>query len=314
MTKVLKVGLIVGILLIGIFMMVCPWARVAEATTYAGTIAFDPPATAEADVAPGKSGLVTLTGTVTVNEAMLGQSIQMAIVSLQASCDQGWPVTLSPTTITLDPSKGQDTGYWSLTVKVPPRTPHKISANVVVSGDARVFPGQLVYPIQESKGLVTVKQFYRFSIFCSKPYIVVMPGSPVMFTITIKNEGNALDKFGFEVTNQERYVRAGWSIQLSSPAIEIEEQQEDNIKISITTPLDWTIYKVELSEFKIRVISKQCLANEQILKFEDYSIYVREKGYYIPGFDPWFIIIALAGVAVVLKRDTIFRRGRRKIR
>ena len=56
-----------------------------------------------------------------------------------------------------------------------------------------------------------------------------------------------------------------------------------------------------MNTFIIKVTSSEARA-KNLLYSKNYPLYIYMKGYYIPGFDPFLAVIALAFVAVMFKR------------
>ena len=145
----------------------------------------------ESYVKPGESGLVTFSGTVSA-EIPMGGAIQDVIVNLIGSTDQGWPVTVTPATVLLQPGTQEEP--ISVTVAVTPETSYYTSGGLTLTGTATAFPGSIRYTITPVQATIKIKQYYRFSIGCSKPYIEVAPSERLVFNLQIINEGNARDK------------------------------------------------------------------------------------------------------------------------
>ncbi len=286
------IGLLALGLVIGIFIV----AEVAEAAQPVVTIGLDQP-TKEADVAPGKSGLVQFSGTVSASQIGPGQQVQQIRVNLDASAG-GWPATISPESIVFD-SPG--TQPFSLSVKAPPRTSHRIAQEVIITGTAQELPGLATVTIPETKGAVYIQQFYKFSVECEKPYLQVQPGKQVMFSLKINNEGNDADTIKISVDNREELGEIGWTVQLSSQTREVLESESDSLTVQVTTPPRWTLYKNEVREVRVKFFSFYAQTNEGLAIEEVFPIFVRMKGTYIPGFEPMWVIFGIVGVGLFLK-------------
>lgn len=284
---IIALGLVIGILIV---------TDLAQAAQPIVTIQIDTP-TKEVDVAPGKPCLVQFTGVVEASQIGPGQQVQQILVNLDVTAG-GWAATISPENMVFE-SPG--TKPFSFTVKAPTRTSHKVSQEVIVSGTAQEMPGLTIGEVSPSKAVVVVKQFYKFSVACEKPYLEVQPGKQVMFSIKINNEGNDADTFKISVDNRESLGKIGWTVQLSSQNREILESESDSITVQVTTPTDWTLYKNEVKEVDIKFFSFYAQTNDGLNIEEIFPIFVRQKGTYIPGFDPFFVIIGLVGVGLFLK-------------
>ena len=80
--------------------------------------------------------------------------------------------------------------------------------------------------------------------------------------------------------------------------IDVESKDFKLVKITATTPQDWTVWSNEISTVEIKVSSENSERSGVIVN-EQYTFYTRQKGFYIPGFDPTITILALAGLAAV---------------
>jgi hypothetical protein len=265
----------------------------------------------EADVRPGESGLVTFAGTVSA-ELAAGGAIQDVRVELVGSTDQGWPVTVTPAIVMLNP--GTEEKAVSVTVAVTPETSYYTSGTLTLGGRAAAFPGSLSYNIPSISGTIKIKQYYRFSIGCSKPYIEVAPSERLVFNLQIVNEGNARDKFGIEIKNLEKLSKSAWTVTLSRPQIEIPEKNEETIPIPVGTPIKFNLWINEVQNIEVIVRSVQEELNEGFTLPQTFTLTVRQRGFSTPGFEPFFIIFGLAGLAVFIKTRNVSRLSTRKRR
>jgi hypothetical protein len=186
-----------------------------------------------ADVAPGDSGLVFFPGTVSADLAA-GGTVQDVVVTLDAFTDLGWPTTVEPDTIYLDP--GTTEASFLATVSVPPETSWNVSEALTVSGTAMAYPGALRYYVGTISGTIIINQYYRFSLGCEEPYQECCPDSNLCYNLTIFNEGNGNDKFSVEITNLDYLSRESFTVNIGSPTIEIQEKRGDQVPIMVKTP------------------------------------------------------------------------------
>jgi hypothetical protein len=56
-----------------------------------------------------------------------------------------------------------------------------------------------------------------------------------------------------------------------------------------------------MNTFILKVTSSEARA-KNLLYTKTYPLYIYMKGYYIPGFDPFLAVMALAFIAVIVKR------------
>ena len=129
-------------------------------------------------------------------------------------------------------------------------------------------------------------------------YVEVTPGDQIINQMKIWNTGNGLDTFTFDILNLKELTKAGWTVQLTVTKIDVDSKDQKLIKVTATTPQDWTVWTNEISTVEIKVTSENS-ERSAIIVTEQYTFYTRQKGVYIPGFDPTITILALAGLAAV---------------
>jgi len=246
-------------------------------------------------VAPGQDGIVTFTGTV---EAQIpwDPSFQYLVVQLSADAG-GWPASNPPALIFSRQTKMRT---FSLSVQVPIETSKKTQGQLSLSGRWSYSPGALGGTIPAATAIIVVEQYYQFSVGCDKPYVQVNPGSSLGFRLRLINEGNANDRLRVEVKNLKELADRGWTIQLSQDKFAVPEKQEKVLTVSVTTPVKWNVWKNDVTTVQIRVISAQAEGLGEVSDIADYSLYIRQKGVSIPGFEPAFAIVALAMLTVLL--------------
>ncbi len=289
-----KSSLMMAVLLLALFTTMQVVPDEAEAAQPTVTIKLDL-ATKTASVEPGKSGLVIFTGTVEAQAVGIGQNTQYIRVDLETTSEAGWATTISPSSVLFSNQGG--TSQFTMSVRVPPATSYRITDNVLIGGRAVTIPG-LSYNIPDTRCTVLVEQYYRFSVECSKPYVMTSPASQLVFSLKINNEGNGLDKFQFGIANLEKLSDKGFTVQLSTTSIEIDERESQTIRLQVSTPIKFVIfYKNELDSIQIQVESYGAKNIAGLPLQEDYFGYVRQKGSYIPAFDAMFAVLALAVVA-----------------
>ena len=245
-------------------------------------------------VAPGQEGIVTFTGEVTA-QIPWSPSIQYCIVSMEASAG-GWVVSIPPPLIF---SKQTRTQSFAMTVQVPPETSHFTQGQLEVSGRWTYSPGRLTGTISTTSAIIVVDQYYQFSVGCEKPYVEVAPGNSLGFRVRLINEGNANDKLRMEITNLKELSDEGWTVQLSQDKFQVPEKQERILTVSVTTPVQWHPWLNEVTVINLKTISSQAESLGKASDISNYSLYVRQRGVAIPGFEPTFAIIALALIGAV---------------
>jgi uncharacterized membrane protein len=153
-----------------------------------------------------------------------------------------------------------------------------------------------------TKVIVTVNPYYRVSIESDTPYREISPGSQAFFSFKVWNYGNAVDTFELEIVNLKDLVNDHWTVTLSTtqvPRIPVAEYRV--VKITAQSPRDWTIWKSKPSIVTVRAISVNA-RDSQLVVNQQFPMYAYEKGFYIPGFDPMFLILAMGICAVFVAR------------
>jgi len=255
----------------------------------------------EAQVAPGQSGLVTFTGLVRCTSPVDTQ-FQQVLVSLQADAG-GWAWSITPSSLSFD--KATSELPFSCTVRVPPRTSHTQTGQVTISGTYRVQPGAFGSSIPgPATGMITIEQFYKFSVECPKPYIEVQPGSQLVYQLKLKNEGNDQDTLKVEVEDEnfKKLVNNNWAIQLSSDKFTINENEEAIVKLTVNTPMEWHIiwYNV-VTTIRLKVYSSQAMELGEMSMGTEYPVYVRERGVSAPGFEAPILMMSLLFLLMLIK-------------
>ena len=231
------------------------------------------PTQLQAKVTQSQLGAVTFGGNATVEKI---SGIERVTVTLQAVVQTGWPVVISPQTI---PFINPDTVRFTVTVIVPPATSSLLTGNVMVTGSAK------------APGLSPVVASLR----------EVKPGELTYNVVNVYNDGNGQDTFELEIENNKDLVKAQWTVLLGSTDISVMQDEYSAVRITAQTPQEWRLYAKEIHTIIIKVTSAEARA-KQLLYDKTYPLYIYMKGYYIPGFDPFMVVIAFALVAVVFKR------------
>ena len=251
------------------------------------------PSQLTARVTQAQLGAVTFGGNATVEKI---QGIERVTVTLQAVVNTGWPVVLSPTTI---PFINPRTERFSVTVIVPPAQSSLITGSVIITGSAKA-PG-LAPIVASASAVVTVAQYFKLRIEAESPLREVKPGEITFNVVNVYNDGNGQDTFELEIENNKDLVKKQWTVLLGSTDISIMQAEYMPVKITAQTPQKWTIYKKQIETITIKVTSAEGKA-KNLLYTKTYPIFIYMKGTYIPGFDPFMVVIAFAFVAVVFKR------------
>ncbi len=261
------------------------------------TVALDQ-AEQTAQVAPGQKGVVTFTGTVHCTMPV-ETTVQKVLVSLEANAG-GWPWSLTPSTMAFDRQISDAT--FSVSVRVPPRTSHVITQQLTIAGRAVNRPGALQSQVFPATAMLNVKQFYKFQLECTKPFLEVAPGDQFSFQLKIRNEGNDQDtiKISIDASSEKRLEDKGWAVMLSQTEYIIDEGSDQVVKISITPAQEWHVWKNDITTLKLKIFSYQALSLGEIPVESTYPLYVRERGWSTPGFEMYLVIFALIPMAMIM--------------
>jgi hypothetical protein len=259
-----------------------------------------------ASVGPGELGTVTFNGIVQVAQ----NQATRVVVSLAAEDTWGSAV-VSPSTLLFTQDGSQP---YSVSVRARPRESFNTIGIVTVTGRWRMYPGTLggaAEPASGATGRIDISQFFKFTLKSEKAFIETSPGSQVAFTLIIQNRGNFMDTFSIDILNEDKLNKKDFSVILTQPTIEILETGEDNVRLQVNTPLDWTLYKVEYTTIKMQVSSDRGVPEgvaPQVLRFV-----VREKGFYIPGFDTTVMMFSMLFLIIFISYGyKTYGRPRRK--
>lgn len=272
----------------------------AEAAQVTAQLSLDN-AEQKASVGPGETGVVRFTGTVKVEMIGPGQSVQMIQVTLTASA--GWPATVTPSSITFLASQTGQAHPFEVVVRVPNFTSFTQNGEVIIGGSVQTLPGAPVrYNIPETKGIISINPYFLVRVQCDEPYMEISPGDQFMYQLKIRNDGNTPDNINIKIDEESFKKLSGdhWVVTLSTNTIMVQEGKTENIPVSISAPEDWTLYRNRVTSIKITVRSETSL-KQGSPETHDYMLWVRDKGIYIPGYDPILIVLSLAIVVIGAK-------------
>lgn len=253
------------------------------------------PSSQTAVVSESAQGSVQFTGTIRIDKL----PVERIVVTLTASVDTGWAAQCTPSSMVFTSTQPQS---FSATVVVPPACDSTIIGTLKV--DAIATGGGFRVPAT-AQAIVTVKPYFRLMLESDNPYREIWPGSQTMFTFKLWNMGNAIDSYDIEITNLKDLADRGWTVTLSSTSVsKIPQNQYKNVKISAQSPRFWTLYKSEPTVIMIKAKSQNAEAENLVVQ-QSFALYVYEKGWYIPGFDPMLLIIGLVVAIVIYKRKEL---------
>ena len=222
--------------------------------------------------------------------------VERCVVTLTSSTDIGWVSQVSPTTAVFTSTTPQS---FTCTVVVPQGTANSQYGNLVVNG--RAVAGGL-QSMAETKGIISVSPYFRLTLDSDVPYREISPGTQAFFTVKLTNAGNAVDSFELEISNLKDLAAKKWTVVLSANTIpKVQPGEYKPFRITAQSPRDWTIWKSEPSVIIIKATSQNAKDFQQVIALS-FPIYAYEKGFYIPGFDPLFVIAAFGIGLVALRR------------
>lgn len=239
------------------------------------------------DVSPSGTGFGTTTVTVTSNSA------HTITVHVSISVP-GYIVSPMESDVTLSPGTSSNIG---VVVSAVLRSPYQIKSGNIHGEVTQVDGAPISGGYTKDTGLMVQSRPYaRVVLSSDKPFQKVQPGKQYQFKIKIFNDGNAADEFNFEVTNKDKLSDKGFSITLSSSQTQqIDSKTYQWITINIQTPRDhWSN--------KYYTIDMRATSRVDPSQHSDYSITTWVWGFYVPGFDATFSIIALGMIGAFMVR------------
>lgn len=297
--KMLLFGIILGA---GILLLTEFVSEEAEASQAIASIKLDV-TEQEAEVGPGKTGIVRFPGTVEASMVGAGANTQTIVVNLQASC--GWATTISPTTIYFTAQQAGTAKLFEAVVRVPNFSSFATQGELVISGTIKTIPGvPAQYTIPETKGIITIKPYYMVGVSCDEPYVEISPGDPIIYKLKIRNDGNTQERMKISIPedNMDKLADEEWVVSMGARNIMLKEGKEDIITISVTSPQDWTLYRNRVTQIKVEITAENSMDVGQSPEVQEYYLFIRDKGIYIPGFEPLFTLMALVCVVAFMRR------------
>lgn len=245
---------------------------------------------------------VTFGGNVTIEKP---QGVERVTVTLSASCNRGWPTTISPQTI---PFINPSTERFTLKVIVPPAT-QVMEAGVTVTARAH---SPIWDDEQQASCRVVVLQYFKMDILSYSPSFDGKAGESVVGSIIINNSGNDEDTFSIEIVKLPKEIKSG---TLSQEAITIPFGFYDEI--------DFTLYisddigsimdsKVITIMFKVTSLGAK---EEGQLYSKTYPVYIHFTGLEEKFWDNWTLYVTygvVAGLLIAVPATLLRRRRKRR--
>lgn len=280
------------IMILGVMLITVPEKTSASPNPVpALTVKLDPPQQ-EATVSESVKGSAQFTGSVKVDKL----PVERIVVGITSSVDAGWQSSCSPSSIVITDTNEHTFG---VTVVVPENQPAGVVGGLKVEAQGR---GGGFVVTQQSTVIITVKPYYRLMIESDVPYREISPGSQAFFSFKVWNVGNAVDSFELEIVNLKDLVNDHWTVTLSTTQVaKVPLGEYRTVRITAQSPRDWTIWKSKPSVVNVKATSLNAKETQSIIT-GNFPMYAYEKGFYIPGFDPMFLLVALGICAVFVAR------------
>jgi len=270
--------------------MALTFVTVPEEASATGTITCEISSpVGQVEVFPGATGSISYAGKVSGEFlGTTGTSANPVTVTLSASCSDGGSAVVSPSSVLLTQQDNEKT--FNVYVRIPPGTTYTVTPIVRISGTAQATGFTQAVP--EATQAVEIIQYSWTNIETPAPYLEVSPGDQAVFSLKINNLGNGQETYIVDITNADELP--GWILP-PRQRLTVEEKSPKTYTLSLSTPQKFTFWKNDVFRVSLKITS------DALGKAETYDVYVRVKGMYIPGFEPTFAIIALAGIAAMLR-------------
>lgn len=282
------------LMLLGLFLAIVPIeSQAAVNPVPALQIRLD---TAQLEARPTESaqGTAPFTGSVTLDKL----PVERVTVDLTASTDTGWAAAISPSTMVFTSTQPQP---FSVTVIVPQATLATTVGTLKIDGRA---VGGGLQDTASATAQITVAPYFRLQIESDSPYREIAPCTQALYSFKVWNQGNALDSFELEILNLRDLINKKWTVTLSATQISrVTPGEYRVIKITAQSPREPAVWKSEPTMITVKATSLNAKETNQQVVSQSYPLYSYERGGpTLPGFDPFFILAALAFGVVLVKR------------
>ena len=244
------------------------------------------------DVGPGSTGSTLFSGSIEINTGT--QPEVQCFFEVQAA---GLGATVSPSSVVVPAPESTETKPVGIVVIMPIGTPMG-PRPVIVSGRWQSGAG-LAGTIGSQQLVAYANPYYMMDVSSTNPTVEVNPADSISFNLKIANQANTEDRFKLTVSNSKSLDDDGWSIPTIG-TVTLQSKEEKTIQVRVETPQDWTMWKNEIQGINVLVTSEYSQQNEgDIPVTYEYTLYCRQKGFYLPAYDPFIMISGLA-VAMVI--------------
>jgi hypothetical protein len=251
---------------------------------------YDPPIV---DVSVGSDGMVNVQGYVNSSYNVTNP----VKVFLVADSDFG-SVAVNPSSFKFQQgNEKKGPCSFELSTRVPQGYPIDGPTGISVSG--YVIEDNLSYPLSTVETNVSIRPSFSIEAV-TPPHQQIGAGEFVNFAVRITNTGNVEDTYEFNFNNLKDLCGMEWTIATITPkSFGVDETK--TIVISAQAPQTWTSYRNRVTDIKLVIISQGSRGVGGNVK-EHVSLFVRERGSYIPGFTPSFAIIGIILVSMMVKK------------
>ncbi|MCA1813164.1 MAG: hypothetical protein LC624_04325, partial [Halobacteriales archaeon] len=232
-------------------------------------------------------------------------------IALKVTNAPSWVVTtLSPSTVYIPVSQvndvqgtsgGKDQDNAFLLVSTTADAPAFQQGTIEVQADAPQ-NGQL--QTATTKTQIAVQADFFSIIEATTPSSIqkAKPQAQVSYPVTVTNFGNAQTKVSFFTDN----VPDKWQVTPPPPVTLLSKQQGGNqnsktVNVVVQTPFSNGYLNV-VGAITVRITSAYALDPKVVGDSTIVSTLTTTKGFYVPGFEPLFGLMAIGGLAIALRR------------
>ena len=253
------------------------------------------------DVDPQRGGIITYTGSI-VTTQVNDPDFQFANVFLTANCSAGWEVTDIPV---LKLTKGTTERLFAVSVFVPQL--YKASEidtihTLTIQGTWAYDPGILTGTVDSTNVFLHVNQVYQYSLKCDPGYVQTSPGGEFTIDLEITNEGNGNDEIEVSIDRRDVMEDNGWAFIFSQTQFDLPYGETIVVPITISCPTRWDGWRNVISVIRFQVTSSQALQTSDVAENVYYSVYIRQRGVALPGFEVPLLLLSVLTVALCMIR------------
>lgn len=244
-----------------------------------------------AEVDPVRGGIVTFTGKVSIDQPV---DLDAQYVSVQLHAEVGgWEVTEIPL---MTVARLPTIIPFSVSAIVPQNTRTSrmdVTEVMTITGSWSYEPGLLQGQVEPVDVLVYIRHFYQHSVKCSTPYIHTSPGGEFDLELEIVNEGNGDDEVVIDIDRRDRMEDHGWTFVFDKAKYAVPHGESITVKFHVSTPKKWDTFRNNIVVLHFVVTSDQAARSNAVSETAFYSVYVRQRGVAVPGFEAPLMLLAL---------------------